>query len=86
MDARRHDARPVSVLPLRPWMLPILFTVQLSVLLYLCSLSLIHLATPSAADYSRATDQYVQDHLARLAKKRTKTGTKTKTKKHSRHY
>ena len=61
-------------------MLPILFTVQLSVLLYLCSLSLIHLATPSAADYSIATEQYVQEHLARLNRKKSRK----KTKKHSR--
>jgi hypothetical protein len=61
-------------------MLPILFSVQLSVLLYLCSLSLIHLVTPSAADYSRATDDYVHDHLQRLAKK--KRTHKTRTRKH----
>lgn len=50
-------------------MIPILFTVQLSVLLYLCMVSLPYLITPSATDHQRAVDDYVHRHLAKLRRR-----------------
>lgn len=50
-------------------MIPLLFSVQLSVLLYLCMVSLPYLLTPSATEHQRVVDDYVHRHLAKLRRR-----------------
>ena len=65
-------------------MIPILFSVQLSVLLYLCMVSLPYLLSPTVAEHRRCVDDYVLRHLARLRRRQARrqlcmTTTKTTT-------
>ena len=53
-------------------MIPILFSVQLSVLLYLCMVSLPYLLTPSATEHRRTVDDYVHRHLAKLRRRQAR--------------
>lgn len=46
-------------------MIPILFSVQFSALIYLCTLALVYALTPSRDDHRRAVRDYVQRHLSK---------------------
>ncbi len=60
-------------------MIPILFSVQFSALIYLCALALVYAVTPSRDDHRRAVRDYVQRHLCKQRSRRMNNQTTTAT-------
>jgi hypothetical protein len=59
-------------------MLPILITMPLSLLLYLCTASLVYLIGPSD-DYERAASEFTVEYLAKRRQKRATTSSQKRT-------
>jgi hypothetical protein len=58
-------------------MLPILITMPLSLLLYLCTASLVYLIGPSD-DYERAASEFTVEYLAKRRQKRAQAASSQK--------